>query len=109
MWIYFILIWILPHNLYAANPYKLGDVDYFKDSLLSPSKEEHKTLDWQEPFLNAEGKINFYTPPIAVANLLESPTDANAKAYLNWQKLKMQRIIKAQEAIDQAIKESHEQ
>lgn len=93
MWILIILLLCPPTNLEAANPYRLGELDYFSHQT-QEKQEEHQSLDWSET-----------TMPPAVLTLLESPTPQNAKAYLAWQKQKVQRIVQAQAAIDQVIRE----
>ena len=97
MWILVILILIMTSNSWAANPYKLGQVAYFsKENATSSDKnQKQEQIDWREP-----------SPPEPMLALLENPTSQNAKAYLAWQKLKVQRILKAQTMIDQALKES---
>ena len=92
-------------NLYAANPYRLGEVDYFHNKLQAQApQEEREPFDWREPSLTADGKASYYTPPAPMLNLLENPTPDNAKAYLDWQKQKVEKIMKAQEVIDQVVK-----
>ena len=87
----------LPFNVYAANPYQLGQVDYFHENVQTESsRKDHETMDWNE-----HGVL----PPVPVLALLENPTPQNARAYLAWQKLKINRTIKAQRAIDQALQE----
>ncbi len=87
---------------YAANPYKMGEVDYFQQHNSSDSSQmnQKSSFDFREPSVTAEGQISYYTPPSAVSNLLANPTSENARAYINWQKQKVQRIIKAQEMIE---------
>ena len=90
-------LFFLDSHLYAANPYQLGQVDYFHQKIQTESlQEDDEAMDWSE---------HDYLPPAPVLALLENPTPQNARAYLAWQKVKVNRIIKAQQAIDQALKE----
>ena len=106
MWILVVLILITTFNVYAANPYKLGHVIYFYDKTSSNSKDNlSKEFDWREPLISPNGKVSNYTPPQVMVTLLDNPTPENAKAYLAWQRLKVLKIIKAQEMIEQVLKE----
>jgi hypothetical protein len=96
MWIWLILI-LMMTNAYAANPYKLGEVSFFHH------KEEMQSFDWQEPQVGSDGQVSLYTPPEPVYRLLESPSEANAKAYIAWQRQKVQKIINAQRAIESML------
>ena len=109
MWILVILILLITTNLYAANPYKLGELDYFYCKAKAKELKEDKSFDWNEVSISASGSINYYTPPKPVLVLLETPTPENAKAYLAWQKQKIQKIMKAQEIIDQVIQQEKQQ
>ena len=87
-------------ELYAANPFQLGQVDYFHQKVQTNSAQENnQDFDWNE---------HGYLPPSSVLTLLDHPTPENARAYLAWQRLKVNRIIKAQQAIDQALKEEED-
>ena len=109
MWIWIALFFItITSNIYAANPYKLGEVDFFHDRFQSRSlNEENKSFDWSEPSIASDGKVSSYIPPAPMLTLLEDPSPQNARTYLDWQKHKIEKIIKAQEAIDQVINEGH--
>ena len=101
MWIYSILILMASINrTYAANPYQLGEVDYF-----SHKEQIKEAFDWHEPAMTSDGQLEVYTPPKMVLNLLENPTDTNARAYLAWQRQKVEKIIKAQQAIENVLQE----
>ena len=99
-----ILFGMLMSHAYAANPYKMGEVDYFNNK---EGKALQEDFDFREPTMGADGKIAYYTPPSVMLNLLEDPTPEHAKIYLAWQKQRLAKIIKAQQAIDQVIKEDH--
>ncbi len=101
-----VLCFLMTTNLYAANPYHLGQLDYFHDkSVTKDLEDQNQSFDWREPMTSSNGHITYYTPPGPILSLLENPTPQNAKAYLAWQKQKVQKILKAQEVIDQVIKE----
>jgi hypothetical protein len=103
MWIWLILFWMTMPNLWAANPYRLGEVDYFHQQ--AENIQEEPAFDWRDASLSADGQAASYVPPGPVLTLLDNPSQSNARAYLNWQKQKIERIMKAQEAIDQVLKE----
>ncbi len=105
MWICFILIWIMSSNSYAANPYKMGSLDYFDRKIGASKAETKQEFDFRDPTIGADGKVAYYMPPSAMLTLLEAPTPENARAYLLWQRQKVARIIKAQQAVDRVMKE----
>ena len=106
MWILAVLILMITLDVYAANPYKLGQVDYFHNKVtVNYLQDQDQSMDWKEPVINTNGQTTYYTPPGPMLVLLENPTPENAKAYLAWQKLKVEKITKAQEVIDQVLKE----
>ena len=104
MWFIVFLMMIMTPNAYAANPYHLGEIDYFDHKDASQGEKEG-SFDFREPIVGAAGTVTYYTPPSVVLSLLESPTPENARAYLAWQRQKVAKIVKAQEVIDQVIKE----
>ena len=101
-----VLTSMVASDIYAANPYKMGQVDYFRQNTsIHSSVEQASSFDWNEPMIGADGRVSQYTPPAPMLALLENPTPKNAKAYLGWQKQRVQKILKAQEMIDQVSKE----
>ena len=86
----------------ADNFFHMGPLEYFSDSK-RPVKEQfqrtQKAIDWREPALTSDGKMTFYVPPQPVLSLLEDPTPDNARQYLAWQDERMERVLKAQEAL----------
>lgn len=86
----------------AGNLFDMGRVEYFSKStkLRYGLDKMQETIDWREPVIGTDGKTHYYTPPHAVLNLLNDPSDKNAQAYLDWQKLRTERIIEAQKAIE---------
>lgn len=86
----------------ASGFFHMGPVEYFSDSKRSMKEEfqkTQKTIDWREPVLTSDGRVTFYVPPQPVLDLLENPTPDHARQYLDWQNEKMERVLKAQEAL----------
>ena len=98
-----LLLGMLMSHAYAANPYKMGEVDYFYKKA---DNEYRQDVDFREPTIGADGQISYYTPPSVMLDLLEKPTPEHAKLYLIWQKQRLSRFIRAQQAIDQVVKEN---
>lgn len=104
MWICFVLIWsALSINAQAANPYRLGELDYFKEEVRA-SLEKSSVFEWQDVVIGDDGRTKIYKPPDIVVELLERPTINNARVYLEWQRSKVQKIIQAQRMIDEVLK-----
>ena len=85
-------------------------MDYFNSKSpvqSSPEEKEEEDFDWRDPSVSDDGKTTYYIPPGPMLTLLKDPTLENAKVYVNWQKNKVERIMKAQEVIEQAIKEGN--
>lgn len=55
---------------------------------------------WQDVVLEASGRVTSYRPPAVVVQLLENPTEENARKYLQWQRARLDRIRRAQEMIE---------
>ncbi len=85
----------------AGNGYGLGRVEFFPrdESKENSKKDSEDVFRWQEVLLDANGQTVVYDPPDKVRRLLEEPNPQNARQYLNWQKEKVERIIKAQQAV----------
>ncbi len=101
----FILVFI-PSCAWADNLFQLKPVEYFKALKLPQEGREKHLLDWREPVFAADGKVTYYQPPQPVLELLNDPSPLHAREYLNWQKAKMDRIVKAQEAVARLSKDS---
>ncbi len=87
----------------AANSFDLGPVDYFnkRSKVIENSiKKSPQLLDWREDFINEQGDLAVHQPPGPVLTLLNDPTEENARAYLNWQHQKMERIMYVQKLLD---------
>ena len=80
------VIFLCADCAWASDFFHMGPVEYFpgsKRSMREGFRQAQKIADWREP----------------VADLLDNPTPDNARRYLDWQDEKMQRVLKAQEAL----------
>ncbi len=84
------------NTAYANNPYALGAVEYFHSSNI---KKHQKPKSYELAF-NKEGNI-----PEPLGVLLESPTEDNAKLYLQWLKEREMRMKKVQELIEKVSRD----
>jgi hypothetical protein len=101
--ILFIMLSVMP--AFAANPFNMGRVSYFSQERFNKRVAKmQEAIDWREPILNADGKTVYYIPPDPVLTFLNNPSPENAKAYLEWQHKKTERIIKAQKVLAQVHK-----
>ncbi len=101
--IYFFML-LASASAFAANPFHMGKVQYFpenKQRLKESVDQMQQGIDWREPVMGMNGTMTEYTPPGPVLRLLENPTEANAREYLMWQKIKLERIVKAQHVVEQ--------
>jgi thiol-disulfide isomerase/thioredoxin len=55
---------------------------------------------WTESVTSENGQVTRHTPSPIVIDLLEDPSEANARRYLQWQREKLQKILRAQEAVE---------
>ncbi len=60
---------------------------------------------WTEPITGPDGRIYYYTPPKPVLDFISNPDKENAKAYLNWNQARFSAYSKAQEVLNEVIKE----
>ena len=100
------ILLLVPSYAWAGNFFKLGNLEYFEIAKKQKLKRQEHVLDWRQPIFNADGKVSYYQPPKTVLDLLNDPTPKNAQNYLKWQKEKMERIARAQEAVDLVSKEN---
>ena len=87
---------------WASGFFQLSPVEYFSDGKRSMRQQFQKTqkaMDWHEPVLTPDGRVTFYVPPQPVLRLLQDPSPEHARQYLAWQDEKMERVLKAQEAV----------
>src|SRR5205809_333644 len=53
------------------------------------SKPKVEESIWAEPVRGPDGQLRVYLPPQRVRDFLEKPTAENARAYLEWNRLRM--------------------
>jgi len=87
-------------------------VDYWNSSWAEKAKNEKKLENeterdltqaqarWSEPAVSDDGTVQTFYPPKQVAELLDNPTEENARAYLQWQRERMRRIQEAQRILE---------
>jgi hypothetical protein len=54
---------------------------------------------WAEPIRTPDGRVSVYVPPKRVLEFLETPSEENARAYLAWQRERMEKIVRATEVL----------
>ena len=89
--------------VFASNPFNLGKVEYFsidKKALSKQMDQMQSKIDWREPVMGSDGKMTYYVPPDPVLHFLNDPSAENARIYVDWQNIKMERIAKAQEVLE---------
>jgi len=65
------------------------------------NKEQEKYELWCDPQMDPNtGQISCKMPPKVVLDLLENPSQENAKKYYEWNNKRIERIIAAQKAIE---------
>lgn len=55
---------------------------------------------WTESVTADNGQVTRHTPAPIVIDLLEDPSETNARRYLQWQREKLQKILKAQQVVE---------
>ncbi|MBF0619724.1 MAG: hypothetical protein HQL19_06100 [Candidatus Omnitrophica bacterium] len=60
---------------------------------------------WAEPVIAPDGRVTMYRPPQVVADLLADPTEARGRAYLQWQKEKLERIDRAAQVVGKIVRD----
>lgn len=54
---------------------------------------------WAEPIRLPDGRMTIYVPPKQVLAFLETPNEESGKAYLAWQKERMEKLARASEIL----------
>ena len=94
---------------FAEGMFGYSEVQFFEvpseetatDTPLQTKKEPAlKENIWTEPAVGPDGRVYYYTPPRQVLNFISDPTEENAKAYLNWNKVRYSKYNKAQKVLD---------
>jgi glutaredoxin len=85
-------------------------IDYWNSRWAEKAKSEKKSQNgsdhtpaqsrWSEPAAGEDGQVKTYYPPKQVSELLENPTEENARAYLQWQRERMRRIQEAHRVLE---------
>lgn len=89
-------------NRFFAAPSISAQVDFWGIGPRPAKKESEGVSKFTEVVVGEDGTLTTYTPPRAVLDLLEAPTETNAQAYLAWQRERLQALSKALEAIKKA-------
>lgn len=63
------------------------------------------TDEWAEPVISPSGNVSVYMPSKEVRDFLEKPDSENAKAYLEWNLRRINKLILAQELLAKEAKE----
>ena len=103
-----VIIVFVPTRAPASDFFHVGPLKYFSEGekiMRQGFKQVRKIIDWREPVLSQDGTITYHVPPRPVLDLLDDPTQENARLYLAWQNEKMQRILKAQEVLAETQKQ----
>jgi thiol-disulfide isomerase/thioredoxin len=61
---------------------------------------------WAEPIRMPDGRISVYVPPKPVLDFLDSPNEESGRAYLAWQRARMEKIARASEILGRLVEET---
>jgi thiol-disulfide isomerase/thioredoxin len=61
---------------------------------------------WAEPIRMPDGRMSVYVPPKPVLDFLDSPNEESGRAYLAWQKARMEKIARASEILGRLVEET---
>lgn len=61
---------------------------------------------WAEPIRMPDGRMSVYVPPKPVLDFLDSPNEESGRAYLAWQKARMEKIARASEILGRLVEEA---
>jgi hypothetical protein len=104
-----------PHRAYCALPLVLllsaqlaaqdrffsrPRVDFWGENRPDPQPTTPTEDLWTEHQVARDGRVSAYRPPQVLLDLLEEPSDENARRYLQWQQLRVRKILHAQRALD---------
>jgi len=85
-------------------------VDYWGIGPKSKAAEGKQKDDlFTDAVVTDDGKVESYRPPQAVVDLLDSPTEENARKYLAWQRERLRRIAAALKAVRDAADKAPEE
>ena len=115
-----ILTLVLSVNSYADQYFQCNDMDHFTpegqcSTRKAPpdarpggsqgSGEENSGYTkeqlemWAEPSVDASGKVTSKLPPLPAMRFMADPTPENAKAYVEWNRKRMEALEKAQQVL----------
>jgi hypothetical protein len=77
-------------------------VDYWGSGPKSKADESKQRDDYTDAIVTDDGRVESYRPPQAVVDLLQSPTEENARKYLAWQRERLRRVAAAVKAVRDA-------
>jgi len=86
-------------------------VRFFPDFQEETKKETDNMIEesiFAEPIVGPDGKTRIYVPPRQVLEFLNSPTKEKAKAYLDWNKEKISKIVQAQQVLEDVAREENQ-
>ena len=83
--------------------YGFSHIDYFDANLTGNEPHDLFSTDdlWNETHDSSEGATEIYRPPKVVVQFLEQPNEENARKYIQWNTLRMDKIIRAQKILEQ--------
>ncbi len=85
-------------------------VAFWSDGKTEPPKSAQPPLGgetiWAEPIRMPDGRISVYVPPKPVLDFLDSPSEESGRAYLAWQKARMEKIARASEILGRLVEET---
>lgn len=64
---------------------------------------------WAEPIRMPDGRMTVYLPPKPVLAFLDAPSEESGRAYLAWQKARMEKIAQASEILGRLVQEGKSQ
>ena len=97
-----------------AKFFSVKRVDFWKDGKeVTKGEDLRRPVDgttavsiWAEPIRLPDGRFVTYVPPKAVLDFLEEPSKENARKYLEWQKLRIDKMRKAAKVLSEIQAES---
>lgn len=104
-----LLIIAYPGNSSAGTGlYRFQVLKYFHSPSFAQSSYPSRE-SWVEPRITESGNMELYRPPEPVIDLLEKPSAASARRYLEWNESRMQKIINASKVLGDMILNQQQQ
>jgi hypothetical protein len=97
-----ILLSVWPGRSFAEGIFA-SRIEYFTAVTAKAAAADSFTADdlWSEVHQRPDGVFEVYRPPAVVTRFLQDPTPENARAYVRWNSVKMQKILQAQRVLEQ--------